>query len=320
MDWEITENWILTAGLRYTYEEKDFVAGQAYLSNEARQRLRVFPAGYADLDNDWNETSPKVGLTYKINDDSMVYVSYSEGFKSGGFFGVNQNISDFERDQYDPEFAKNIEVGYKSQHFDDRLRLNITYFRNDFEDKQESIVALDASTGTVASKFDNAGSVIYEGWELETQFVVNQYLRLFLNYGYLDAEYDEFETDINPNDNVDLIQDATFLKPRNAPENTLGIGGTVTIPMGNGDLEMFVKYTRIDEVEASLLNLAQARVDERDDLTATIGYYTNNWSISAFGRNMTDERFEVFQPIATLFAAGIVNRPRSYGVEFTYEF
>lgn len=319
MDWRFAEKWVLTAGLRYTYEEKDFRAGQSYLSNEARQLLRLFPAGYADLDNDWNETSPKVGLRYEINDDSMVYATYSEGFKSGGFFGVNQNISDFERDQYDPEFAKNWEVGYKSQHLDNRLRLNLTYFRNDFEDKQESIVALDASTGTVASKFDNAGSVIYEGWEVETQFVFNQYLRVFLNYGYLDAEYDEFETDINPNDNLDLVQDASFLIPRNAPENTLGVGGTVSIPVGAGTVEIFAKYTRIDEVEASLLNLAQARVDERDDVTATIGYYAENWSISAFGKNLTDERYEIFQPIANLFAAGIVNRPRTFGVEFSYE-
>ena len=319
MDWSITEDWILTAGLRYTYEEKDFVAGQAYLSNVERQRLRVFPGGYADLDNDWNEISPKIGLTYVINDESMVYATYSEGFKSGGFFGVNQNISDFNRDQYDPEFANNIEVGYKSQHLDNRLRLNITYFRNEFEDKQESIVALDASTGTVASRFDNAANVLYKGFEVETQFVVNQYLRLFANYGYLDASYEEFETDINPNDNLNVVQDASFLTPRNAPENTLGLGGTLSVPMGAGTLEVFGKYTWIDEIEASLLNLNQSRVKSRDDVTATIGYYTNNWSVSVFGRNLTDERFEVFQPIATLFAAGIVNRPRSFGVEFTYE-
>jgi len=178
---------------------------------------------------------------------------------------------------------------------------------------------LDASTGTVASRFDNAANVLYKGFEVETQFVVNQYLRLFANYGYLDASYEEFETDINPNDNLNVVQDASFLTPRNAPENTLGLGGTLSVPMGAGTLEVFGKYTWIDEIEASLLNLNQSRVKSRDDVTATIGYYTNNWSVSVFGRNLTDERFEVFQPIATLFAAGIVNRPRSFGVEFTYE-
>jgi len=320
MDYRLTDQLVLTAGVRWTREEKDFIAGQAYLSNVARQLNRVFPDGYADLDNDWTEVSPKAGLTYEINDESMVYVTYAEGFKSGGFFGVNQNIADFVRDQYDPEFANSWEVGYKSQHMDNRLRFNLTYFHNDFEDKQESIVALDPTTNTVLSRFDNAASVTYKGWELETQYVFNEYFRMFFNYGSLDAEYDEFETDINPNDGVDVVEDGSFLNPRQAPEFTWGLGGTLSVPMGAGTLEVFAKYSRIDELDASLLNLRQAKVDEREDVAASIGYYTDDWSLVAYGRNLTDERFEVFIPIATLFAAGSVNRPRTYGVELTYMF
>ena len=318
-DYRITDQLILTAGVRWTREEKDFRAGQAYLSNVARQLNRVFPAGYADLDNDWTEVSPKIGATYEINDDSIVYVTYAEGFKSGGFFGVNQNIADFVRDQYDPEFANSWEVGYKSQHMNNRLRFNLTYFHNDFEDKQESIVALDPTTNTVLSRFDNAASVTYQGWELETQFVFNEYFRMFFNYGSLDAEYDEFVTDINPNDGVDRVEDGSFLNPRNAPEFTWGLGGTLSVPVGAGSIEVFAKYSKIDELDAALLNLQQSKVDEREDLAASIGYYADNWSLVAFGRNLTDERFEVFVPIATLFAAGNVNRPRTYGLELTYE-
>jgi len=320
MDYRVTDQLLLTAGVRWTREEKDFRAGQAYLSNVERQLDRVFPGGYADLDNDWTEVSPKAGLTYEINDDSMVYVTYAEGFKSGGFFGVNQNIADFVRDQYDPEFANSWEVGYKSQHMDNRLRFNLTFFHNDFEDKQESIVALDPTTNTVLSRFDNAASVTYKGFELETQYVFNEYFRMFFNYGSLDAEYDEFETDINPNDGVDVVEDGSYLNPRNAPEFTWGVGGTLSVPMGAGSLEVFAKYSRIDELDASLLNLRQAKVDEREDVAASVGYYTEDWSLVAFGRNLTDERFEVFIPIATLFAAGSVNRPRTYGVEFSYMF
>ncbi len=317
VDWRFAEQWTATFGLRWTKEEKDFVAGQAYLSNEARQLMRVFPQGFADLNNDWTEVSPKLGLSYEINDSSMAYFSYAEGFHSGGFFGVNQNIADFERDQYDPEFAKTYELGYKSQHFNDRLRFNLTYFYNDFEDKQESFVALDPTTNTVASVFDNAGSVIYQGWELETQFVINENFRAFFNYGYLDAEYDEFDTDINPNDGQTIIEDATHLEPRNAPEFTYAIGGTLSFPLGEGALELFVKYTKIDDLESNLLNTGGG-VDDREDLAASIGYYSDRWSLSAYGRNMTDEQSEVFIPIATLFAAGSITRPRSYGVEFTY--
>ena len=319
-DWRFAERWILTGGLRYTREEKDFVAGQAYLTSEDRALMRAFPGGFADLDNEWTETSPKVALTYEINDSSMVYVSYAEGFHSGGFFGVNQNISDFERDQYDPEYANTWEIGYKSQHFDNRMQLNATYFRNEFEDKQESFIGFDPTTNTVTSIFDNAAEVLYQGIELEVQYVFNQYFRAFLNYGYLDAEYKDFETDLNPNDGVPVIEDATHLNPRNAPENTLGIGGTISIPAGNGAFELFGKYAWVDEMDSNLLNLQQAKLDSREDLSGTFGYYTDRWAVSVWGRNLTDDRQEVFIPIDTLFAAGTVNRPRSYGLELEFRF
>ena len=319
MDYDLTDQLTLTAGLRWTKEEKDFIAGQSYLTSPDREALRQFPA-YAELDQEWTEVSPKLGLTYAINDSSMVFVTYSEGFKSGGFFGVNQNIADFERDQYDPEYAGNIEIGYKSQHLNNRLRFNATYFRNDYEDKQESFVVIDPTTKTVATVFDNAATAIYDGIEIEMQYVFNNYVRGFVNYGTLDAEYDAFETDINPNDGVDIQEDASFLTPRNAPEYTLGIGGTLSVPMGNGSLDAFLKVTKIAALDASLLNLKQAKVSAREEVSASVGYYAENWTLEAFGKNLTDTRYEVFFPIAQLFAAGTVNRPRSVGVEFTYQF
>ncbi|MGE0623799.1 MAG: TonB-dependent receptor [Pseudomonadales bacterium] len=319
-DWRFAERWILTAGLRYTWEEKEFVAGQAYLTSIDRALMRAFPGGYADLDNDWSEVSPKVALTFELSENSMIYASYSEGFHSGGFFGVNQNISDFERDQYDPEYAHSWEIGYKSKHFDDRMLLNLTYFRNEFDDKQESFIGFDPTTNTVTSIFDNAAEVLYQGIEAEVQVVFNQYLRTFLNYGYLDAEYKDFETDLNPNDGVDVIEDATHLNPRNAPENTFGIGGTITLPAGSGAFELFGKYSWIDKMDSNLLNLQQSKLDSREDLSATFGYYAERWSLAAYGRNLTDDRQEVFIPIDTLFAAGTVNRPRSYGLELEFRF
>ena len=318
-DWEFAEDWTVTAGLRWTEERKDFLAGQSYLSNVARQRLRNAPE-FADLDNTWRELSPKLGLTHRLNDRTIVYLSYSEGFHSGGFFGVNQNISDFVRDQYEPEFATTYEIGYKSLMLEDRLRLNLTAFYTDFEDKQESSIQFDPSTQTVASTFDNVANAVYWGIELETEYVFSDYFRAFLNYGYLNAEYDDFETDINASDGVTIIEDASFLTPRNAPESTLGVGGTFSWPIGPGFLEIFSKYAWVDEIETNLLNTPLGRVDARKDVTASVGYFTEKWSVSAFGRNLTDERFETFTPIATLFAVGSVNRPRSYAVEFEYEF
>jgi iron complex outermembrane receptor protein len=318
-DWQFAEDWTLTAGIRWTEEEKEFQAGQAYLTSSDRERLRNFPA-YANLKKTWTEVSPKLGLTYQLNDSAIIYGSYAEGFHSGGFFGVNQNVRDFERDIYEPEIAESFEIGYKAMLMDRRLRLNITAFRNEFSDKQESSVQVDPDTKTVATVFDNVADATYQGFELETEYVVSENLKVFLNYGYLDAEYDSFQTDINASDGVAIIEDASFLTPRNAPESTIGFGGTLTFQIGSGDLEIYAKYSKIDDVETNLLNTTNTQVDATKNVTASIGYYAEKYSIVAFGRNLTDEQTETFIPIATLFAAGNLSRGRHYGAEFSYTF
>ena len=318
-DWHFADRWTLTAGVRWTEETKDFVAGQAYLTTVDRALLRNFP-DFADLGNTWTDVSPKFGITYNVTDDAILYASYSEGFHSGGFFGVNQNVRDFERDQYSPERAQSYEVGLKSQWLNNRLRLNVTAFRNDFEDKQESSVQVDPDTLTVATVFDNVADAVYQGFELETRFVINENFQAFVNYGFLDAEYRDFFTDVNASDGETIIEDASFLTPRNAPRNTVGVGGTFSQQIGPGSLEIYAKYAWVDEIETNLLNASQARLQSREDVTASIGYYAENYSVQLYGRNLTDQRQETFIPIATLFAAGSVNRPRTYGLEVTYEF
>jgi iron complex outermembrane receptor protein len=323
-DWEFIDNWTLTAGLRYTEETKDFQAGQAYILPLDRIDIVNFPS-FADLDNKWTELSPKIGISWQASDDIMVYASYSEGFHSGGFFGVNQNVADFERDQYDPEFANNWEVGVKSQFFDNTLQVNLALFRNNFKDKQESSVQFDSTTNTVATVFANVGSARYQGVELEVQWVATENLSFFGSLGILDASYIEFATDLNPNDDAipggSVIEDATHLTPRSAPKTTWGIGGTYTVPVGNDDqIDIYAKYSHISSIEGSLINLTFSRVKPRGDLTASVGYSFGNYRISVYGKNLTDDVIEFPFPIAPLFASGTINAGRSWGVELQGDF
>ncbi len=319
VDWNVAEKWTLTAGIRWTGEEKDFIAGQAYLAPENRAGVFNFPA-FADLGNSWKEVSLKGGVAYQWNDDVLMYFSYAEGFHSGGFFGVNQNVSDFERDQYDPETARTYELGLKSQWFDRRVQFNLALFYNDFQDKQEQSIQVDPSTRTVATVFDNVASAIYKGVEGELQWAANEYVNLFASVGYLDAEYDKFSTDITPNDTIDNIQDASFLTPRNAPKWTVGAGGSVSYPVWRGYVEAYVKYDWVDEVETSLLNISIGRLDPRENLMASISYvFEEKYSLTVFGRNLTEEQYEIPTIIQPLFASGTTVPGRTWGIELTAE-
>ena len=317
VDYEILPKLTATAGLRWTEEKKDFIGAQSYLAPVSRAYVHNHP-GFADLSQKWDEISPKFGLSYQVTDDVMFYVSYSEGFHSGGFFGVNQNTRDFERDQYNPEYANSYEAGMKGQFFNNRMQLNLTYFYNDFDDKQEQAVQLDQDTKTVATVFSNVAKAVYQGVEAEAQFVVNEYINLFATYGFLDAEYRDFMTDLNPlDDNLgQKIEDATHLRPRNAPKNTFGVGGTATFPVGEGEIEIHAKYNYVDKIEASLVNAEHLQIASREFVLASVGYHWRNMGVTLYGRNLNNAVTETPGNIAALFAVSTLTSGRTWGLEF----
>ncbi len=328
VDWEIIEDVTLTGGIRYTTEKKDFTGAQAYLAPLARQRVKNFPA-FARLDNKWNDISPKAGVAWAVTEDVNVYATYSEGWHSGGFFGVNQNVADFNRDQYDPEFSQSGEGGLKTRLFDGRVQANFAYFWNKFRNKQEQAVQFDASTQTVATVFSNVATAIYQGFEGEVQVAVTDGLNLFGTFGWLDARYTQFETDINPNDSCTglpiCVVDASYLKPRNAPKYSAGVGGSFTFGVGPGDITLATKYAYTSEIEGALLNLTANRVSPRSDVQASIAYgmeFDGGYKaeIALFGRNLTDQTFEFPAIIAPVFASSTVGLGRTWGLQLTGEF
>ena len=95
---------------------------------------------------------------------------------------------------------------------------------NDYAGKQEESTQVDPETKTVASFWSNVAAAEYEGVEIDVQILVNEYLRVFANYGTLDASYQGFVTDINEGDGVTKLEPADFLTPRFAPEESWGAG------------------------------------------------------------------------------------------------
>ena len=329
-DYAFNEKWVGTFGVRYTDEEKDFHGGQAYMTPLSRVDVWNFDVDYDDragishLSNDWQETSIKLGLAYHYSDDVMFYGSYSEAFKSGGFFGRNQNTGDFENNQYEPEFAESWEIGMKGQFFENRVQFNTSVFYNNFEDKQDSNVVLDPSTDTVATVWENIGGIDYTCVEMELRWVVSENLEIFTTAGWLDAEYDGFlshnfvpvtEQATTPKQNVD------FLTPKNAPETTFGFGGTYAAQIGPGELAVHMKWNFIDDIETSTYNTPGTDLDSRDFLNAAVSYSWDNWKISVYGNNLGDDQFETPQfAVLPFFAWSTVSPGTQYGAEIEMTF
>ena len=330
IDWNISEKTILTTGIRYTKEEKEFLAGQSYLAPLNRVNVQNFGdiqgGGYAkglfNMTMDWSEISPKIGITHYPREDLMYYASYSEGFHSGGFFGRNQNAADF-ANTYEPEYANSFEIGMKSQWMDNRLQFNATYFYNDFEDKQDSSIKQDPTTLTVVTVVDNVAGVEYSGVELELKGIVNANFNWFATLGTLDSEYDGFVSDLDGADPVTGLLEPTnndYLTVKFAPELTYAIGANYSRDIGSSVMSVNVKYDWVDELETNTQNLVAGHVDSTGFWNASVDFESESYRLSFFARNITDEVIVSTVDIAPLMQYGQATAGRNWGIELSGRF
>ncbi len=314
-DWYLNDQWTLTAGFRWTEEEKDFVGGASapgYYPLRGEPWPGIFNPFNAD--QKWTETTPKVGARYQMNDDVMFYGSYSEGFKSGGFFARQANY--LIDPAYDPEYVKNYEFGWKTTLLDGRMIFNGAIFRSDYDDKQESIL-IPVNLANVATVVRNASTLEMTGIELEMRYQITEAWDLLVTYGYLDSEYDDYIADLTGDG---IVTDNSDLVPRNTPENTFGLTTSYTMQIGNGDLKGRVSYRFRDDMETNSSNDPLGHLDSIYNVNANISYSIENYSISVWGRNITDEREQRWATIGGLTSRGWWNEPSTYGVTLSASF
>jgi len=314
-DWYVTDQWMLTLGFRWTEETKDFVGG-ASAPGYYPLRGEPWPGIFMpyEAEQTWTETTPKVGVRYQMNDDLMFYASYSEGFKSGGFFARQAN---YEIDpSYNPEYVKNYEFGWKSTLANGRMIFNGAVFRSDYDDKQESIL-IPVNLANVATVVRNASSLEMTGLELEAIYRVSEAFDLMVMYGYLDSEYANYFADLTGDG---VVTDNSDLVARNTPENTLGVTAAYTAQLGSGDLKARVSYRFRDSMETNSSNNPLGTLDSIGNVNATLTYSVNNYQATLWGRNITDEREQRWATIGGLTSRGWWNEPATYGVTVSASF
>jgi iron complex outermembrane recepter protein len=313
-DWRLTEKLTLNAGLRWTYEEKTLEpVGQQYFLPDGTPLQPPVAAAYAN--DDWNEWSPRIGAQYAFNDDIMAYVSYSSGFKSGGFFGRITSGSNVRK--FDPEEVETLEAGIKSTLWDNRLRFNAAVFTSDYSDKQEDIIVSDPN-GNVDTVVVNASDASMDGVELELSAALTAGLTAFVQGGYLDAKYEEFLIDDIPG----VPTDGSSLDMRNAPEYTFGAGVNFVHELfGHSVMSYDLTYNWRDSYMTIFNNDPLGEKDPAGFWNANIDYrYKDVLTVSLYGRNLGDERYFRAVAIPPVSTFGQWNEPRNYGVTLTYEF
>jgi iron complex outermembrane receptor protein len=195
--YSVTDALSVTAGLRWTRDEKEYsdkcVGGFCRSDTEVNTGM----ASVA-LDDDWDEVTGKLGVDYRLDEDNLVYLSYAQGFQSGGFrtlcFG---NLSaTCGGTAFDPQTVDSIEAGWKSEMFDRRLRLNLAAFYALYDDIQQ-VVLVPSPTGA-GFPITNIGEVDVYGLEAEVKWQPTDRLLVFANLGFQESDFGQVDPQSPP--------------------------------------------------------------------------------------------------------------------------
>ena len=346
--YEISDTLRLTLGARYTEEEKDAISDQK-LGDSLCGMTGNNELGCAGGYNNWmaviqassfntynkywegerktTDFSPSANLQWDISDSSMMYVSFSQGFKSGGFsaaddgnpgdipvgvppippvvnngFQASQFVStvpneDFE---FDDESVDAFEIGGKHELMDGAMRVNWAAFYSEYDNLQTTIFK------GVGFAVKNAASSEVMGLEVDFQWQLTDELRLGVNAAYLDAEYGDFvdgpcnAKQLDQNPACGTTQGIAAGGPSSANDLT----GVRTLYASEVSGNAFLDYRR---PFMGMELFAGVDVNYRDEfdsagdadpldvipsytkVNARIGLVGESWELMAYGRNIFDE-------------------------------
>jgi len=372
--WDINESFTLTVGIRYAEDEVDAEENLFRYDEIAPGFLPAFglsifsynqinggvvpdatvPGGWRGTEAAVNggipvalsvyraftrtdtETTGRINLDWNVTDSTLLYLSATSGYRSGGnnlvFFSATPD--------YDPEELLAYEFGYKTQLLDNSLQLNGSFYYYDYEsihtvatEVTPPLVA-GGAPGTTTSVLPAPGAEIW-GIEAEALWLASDRWTLGGNFSYTPSEYTEdlfIQDPAQVNTPESLFPDTNKLTQNingnqilQVPELKYTAFASYEMPLAGGSrLELFGVYSWIDEVYYSPFESEQEKAEsyDRTDVRATWTSAAGNWVISGFVNNIFDDvgvLQVVREPEGEFFrhSAG-TTAPRMYGLEFTY--
>lgn len=323
LGYRVNDKLAVTTGLRWSRDAKDFSgsAGGRRFDNwdNLHQDIdgnRVEQYQFATKD-DWSSWTPSLSVEYQHSAAVFLYYSLAKGYKSGGFNGEGMEKAEEAIVAFRPESAWNNEVGFKTQGFNNRFRLNGALFHTDYTDIQ-SQVWVSTGENTPDDLQVMNGSGVAKGLELEATAMLTDQLTLNVSYGYLNAKFTK-----------DLIVDDDNLKGnkmRRSPEHSFNLSAQydwIWQQLGNASLRLNYQSSSAYFFDNSNDPLTRVASEFNLDVVASLSSFDDSWSVQLWLKNATDE---LNIGSTTLYAAwddtvfNAYKAPRTYGVTFGYRF
>lgn len=312
---DLNERTTLSLGARYSIDEKEF--SLSHRSNGALSFAFLDEPSpiTANAKERWNATTASASLSYELSTNAMIYSKVSTGYKGGGFNGEATTTSSAIT-PFDEENVLNMELGIKSELWDNRLRLNVAAFNLDYTDIQVEAFP----DGAAAPIIDNAGEANIRGIELDTQIALTENISLVSGLAWYDHEYKEYVKD-----DVDLRGN----KIANVPDWAFNLSALYEYELSSGDtLQARMDYNTRSDIFDDPENWdksdgGQNGLRERvDQLNARLAWISSSdrWEVDIWVKNLLDEA-EVVNVGPQFFLSQrpvVYGAPRTAGMSFSF--
>nr|WP_136249739.1 TonB-dependent receptor [Ningiella ruwaisensis] len=296
---DITENLSMTLGARYTDEEKTAIVNNGlvfynlypatgWVPGFVRPEGQLVPTvlgsdsnGDGVLDapksDSWQRFTPRVGLEYSLDEDTLIFASFAQGFKSGTF---NPRAEQNEPG-VNPEIVDSYELGLKRD-WNSQLRTNLTLFSYDHKDRQYIAVGGAGDGTTLNQSLQNAAETAGSGLEAEITYVATDNLTFDFSLGILNF-------DIKRNDVIPPL-----IGLSNSPEHTANLAATYVLDTDVGYFTFNANYYYRDDY----LLFETSELLEQDgyglvNLSVNWESVEGNWYANLTAKNITDEEYLV---------------------------
>jgi iron complex outermembrane receptor protein len=317
--YDITDTLHLTVGARGSQESKHFYEDWYFL---VQPRSYTCPGidvtgKYDDCRHVDNIFTPMATLSFNLTSNLMVYGSYSDGFKAGGW--TPRLFSQTSLARYQPEKLRAYELGVKSDWFDRRLILNADVFYSDYRDLQLTEVLADAS-GAPQPVVENAGHARIYGVELDSKAKLTSSTTVELALGTLDTKYLQLLPGVQQSIHLNYnLPDAPPLTVNLALEQDLPVLPNGALISARVDANYKGRTYKEPDNSPYLIQDPYTLLNARVAYTAA----SRKWELSAFATNLTNKLYLTNgEDLRSTFGfvESYYGRPREAGLSFKIHF
>ncbi|WP_416305039.1 TonB-dependent receptor [Neptunicella sp. SCSIO 80796] len=325
--YDVSDKLNITAGVRYTHDEKSLEVGDQNVDGFALVIGAASIQDYDPIDVDDGKVSWELSANYRMTSDTSLFGRIARGFRAQTIQGRDVAFES-PPSVADSETIDSIEFGVKSDLVDNRLRVNAAVFYYQVNDMQFSAIGGDGNL----TQLINADKGVGYGFETDLEWVATDYLTITAGYSYNHTEIQDDNlvaapcgsgmcTPMDPlNSNGQAYIDGNPFPQ--APRSTLNISARYTVPVGdNGEFYAYTDWAWQGKTNLFLYESAEFNSDGNYEGGLRIGYenFEHLYEVALFGRNITDED-NLKGAIDFNNLTGIMNEPRVFGIEFKKSF